>query len=117
MIVSSSDMLNRSFNGVNYLQLLLNFVNDVAFDPELTESEQSYALGVLMNVVHYLYRKWCGSEWMSDGGWLNECEWMMKSVNDSLWVNEWVVKCEWWWVIDWPMLILPMFMAIVLISL
>ena len=57
MIVSSSDMLNRSFNGVNYLQLLLNFVNDVAFDPELTESEQSYAVGVLMNVVHYLYRK------------------------------------------------------------
>ncbi|KNB42202.1 hypothetical protein JH06_4497 [Blastocystis sp. subtype 4] len=55
--IDSSDMLNRSFNGVNYLQLLLNFVNDVAFDPELTESEQSYALGVLMNVVHYLYRK------------------------------------------------------------
>lgn len=50
-------MLDRSYNGVSYLQMLLNFVNETAFDPELTESEQSYALGVLMIVVHYLYRK------------------------------------------------------------
>lgn len=52
----SNDVIDRSFNGKSYLQMLLDFVNESLFDPELGYQEQSYAVGVLMIIVHYLYR-------------------------------------------------------------
>ena len=53
----SIDLLDRSFKGLTYLQLLMNFVTESIFDPELGDSEQAYAIGVLMIIVQYKYRR------------------------------------------------------------
>ena len=50
-------MLDRSFKGMTYLQLLMKFVTESVFDPELGDSEQAYAIGVLMIIVQYKYRR------------------------------------------------------------
>ena len=53
----SNDLLDRSFKGMTYLQLLMKFVTESVFDPELGDSEQAYAIGVLMIIVQYKYRR------------------------------------------------------------
>ena len=35
----------------------MNFVTQSVFDPELGDSEQAYAIGVLMIIVQYKYRR------------------------------------------------------------
>lgn len=52
---SSSDIVDRSFNGKSYLQLLFDFVNESIFDAELGYQEQIYGVGILMIIVQYLY--------------------------------------------------------------
>ena len=52
---SSSDIVDRSFNGKSYLQLLFDFVNESIFDADLGYQEQSYGVGILMIIVQYLY--------------------------------------------------------------
>ena len=53
----SNDLLDRSFKGMTYLQLLMKFVTESVFDTELGDSEQAYAIGVLMIIVQYKYRR------------------------------------------------------------
>lgn len=52
---SSSDIVDRSFNGKSYLQMLFDFVNESIFDAELGYQEQSYGIGILMIIIQYLY--------------------------------------------------------------
>lgn len=48
-------MVSRMYEGKSYLTMLFNFVNECLFDPELEVTEQGYAVGILMIIIHYCY--------------------------------------------------------------
>ena len=54
-MIRTDDIINRSFNGVNYFQMAMNFISESLFDDQLNEMDSNYVLGVLMILVQYFY--------------------------------------------------------------
>lgn len=57
MSIPGSGMLDHQFNGKSYLELVYDFVSSVVFDPEISDMEQCYAMGILMIIIQY-YMSW-----------------------------------------------------------
>lgn len=53
MNIPGTGMIDHQFNGKSYLELVYDFVRSVAFDSELGNVEQCYAIGILMIIIHY----------------------------------------------------------------
>ena len=53
MSIPGSGMLDHQFNGKSYLEMMYDFVSSVAFDSEISDVEQCYAMAILMIIIHY----------------------------------------------------------------